>query len=376
MLQTIVDYGATFLAWTVTVFRLGAVLRERGRNQRMLKAWLFTLFFSLFGTFEIDALYVRFDRLVGVNNPSWLLSSLFLVLSIYFLCALCCSRRPRWMRDYLIVTASLLVVVFPFGPGGEPESADQFIPSNVPGLLFVALSYVFAIVVMGLVPVRAFFQAHRDETELVIRLRTSAILMAVILGVAFFVVKLAICCLGFFVPALPVAPLRRAASLASVPVLVACCLWPLGFVPHRFYATLARLLGFLQKVLVLRELSAVKARLDRLCPPVLPGRVTWSDQLRYMDLFVYRSVIGILDGRKMLAARLAPPGGEAGGPSGNTAVHLRDTQGSLGSVRWSRRDVEEAARLHEALQGIPESLAFEQLVDACRDAARRLRKSV
>jgi hypothetical protein len=358
MLPTIVDYSATVAAWVVMLFRLGVVLKDRGRNTRVLKAWLFTLFFSLFGTFGLDTVYVSFDKLVGVNNASWLLSSLFLVLTIYFLCALCCSKPPRWMISYLILTAVLLVVLFPFGPAHDPDSVDQFVASSIPELLFVGSSYVFAIVVMSTIPTRAFIRAQGNEEDPAFRLRTIFLLLAVIAGITFFVTKLVIHLLGF-TAVVPLSLLRRPAILASIPVLVACVLWPLGFASHQFYATLVRPIEFLHRVLILRELNALKTRLDRLCPAVLPIKATWQHKIKNLDLHIYWSVIGILDGKKTLAACLDGQKGELS-PSD--------------CLRWDGQRLEEVLFLHQALQSVPDSPSFEHLVNAYVGLGRRLRK--
>lgn len=354
MMQQIMDCVGTAAAWIVVFSRLEPVIREGRWNERITKAWLFALFFSLFGTFEIDTVYVAFDRLVGINNLSWLLSSIFLVLLIYFLCVICCSKQPRWMPYYLGATIGLLVVAFLSGPANDPESADQIIPSSAPELLFVGASYIFAIVAMSLVPARAFLEAHRNESDLALRLRTSTILLAVVMGITFFVSRFAICIVGFLVPALNQVFLDAATNVTNLPVLILCCLWPLSFASKRFYLALARPIQYFRKTVTAVELNALRARLDCLYTPIAPGRASWWDCLRNPDFNIYRGVIGILDGRRMLDACLE-----------------QGVEGGQGN--WPLKgNLQEARRLHQALQTIPDSPDFGRLVDGYRDLAKRL----
>jgi len=379
-MQVLSDYVGTIAAWIVTLFMLMVVFKDRGQNTRLLKAWLFALSYSLLGTFEIDGVYLAVDRAVGVHNLSWLLSSLFLLLMVYFLCAICCSKQPRWMPRYLVITGCLLVIVFPFGPASNPESVHQVVPRDAAELLFVGLYYVYAIVMMRAIPNRAFRRAWRDENDHLVHLRTSVILLAVATAITFYVGRLAIWVVGFFVP-LPMPFLLRAEDATSLVALIASMLWPLGFISNRFYSALARPVTFCRKLLILRDLKVLQTRLDRLCPPVAPlppGQATWWEQLRNPDFYVYRRTIGILDGRKVLAACFeqwdtGTSDMHEGGPVGLPVY--QGNPHAVGSLHWDGRDVEEAGRLHQALQSVPESLPFEGLVDGYRTLGRQWRSA-
>ena len=182
-MQTVIDYVATTAAWVVTLFRLAAVVKDRRmqRSPRLLQAWLFTLFLSLFLTFQVDAVYTTFDRFTGVNNLSWLLSYLFAILAVYFACASFRREQPQWMKFYSVVAASLLIVVFPLGPGSTPETVDHVVPANVLELLFVGLFYVYSTTMFVSVPIPACVRALLKESELPVRLRTLVILLTMVL---------------------------------------------------------------------------------------------------------------------------------------------------------------------------------------------------
>lgn len=357
MMQALVDYSATIAAWIATLVRLNMVLRSGRQNRQVVSTWLFMLFFSLFATLEIDAVYLACDRLAGVNNLSWLLSSLFIVLAVYSLCAVFCPKLPRWMPPSLFVTSTLLVAFFFLGPAHDPESFDQVIPSSVPELLFVGVCYGYAGFLMGLIPARALLRAYRNESNLPLRIRTGVIWLAVTLSIAFYVTRFALCLYVFFVPAVPSYFVRGAEDVTSVLVFVAVVLWPLGVASHEFYLLLVRLAMFWRKVVSLQELAWLKGRLERLCPPLWPDRHAWWDQLRNPDLYVYKTLVAVLDGRRMLAC----------------AVQGRAPDVVL---RWDGAEEKQATDFHRALQDLPELEDFERLVDTCQRISKRTRRDL
>jgi len=423
-MQAIIDISIAAVAWAVTVFKFNAVHREwRGdRDRRVLSSWAFALFFSLCMTFQVDAVYVTVDTLVGVNNLSWLLAYLCLILAIYFVCTGCCIAMkvdpPRWALPYLAVTAGLLVIIFPFGVATTPEWADHTVPRSVPEFLFMELLYTYAII-MGVIPALAFARFQRNEGTLPTRLRTSVILLAAILAITFFVVKVVASLLGLLVPSLPL--VLYLMGLSRLLMAASGLLWTLTFAPNRLYLALARPFMFHEKVLALRDLRSLQARLNHLCPPVVPDQPTWWDQLRSLDFYIYQTVIGILDGRKMLASRLeqldrpvlaggpgrsqgarvcpelagrSPSnrgrsegeqrGAESAGRLARSHVQMFNLQRVNGQYistspplpGWDGPTVEEAIRLHWALQSVPEPQDFDGLVAAYRDLSRRLELEV
>ena len=319
-MQTGIDVSVAVLAWAVTFYKFNAVWKDsrRTRDWRVLGSWAFALFFALCMTFQVDAVYFTIDTFVGVNNLSWLLAYLCLVLAICFVCVGCCTairiEQPRWMLPYLVVTAALLVAIFSLDIATAPEWADHDIPRTVAELLFMELLYIYGSV-MGMIPALVFTQIRRNEGTLSTRLRVSVILLAIVLAIIFFLVKIAMSFLGFLYPSRPL--VFHLLDLARLLMAASGLLWVLVFVPNGFYLAVARPFMFREKILALRDLRYLQVRLNRLCPPVVPDRATCWDRLRNLDFYIYRAVIGILDGKKMLAAHL-------------NALEARQTQIGLG----------------------------------------------
>ena len=395
-MQTTLDIAVATLAWVVTILKFHAV-RRNGRwaqDERVLRSWAFVLFFALGMTFQVDAVYFAVDTLTGVNNLSWLFAYVFVALAIYFVSTASCMamkvRQPRWMLPYLMVTLCLFALIFSLGITTSPDWAEHTIPRNLFDLLFMELMYLYAIV-LGTIPALAFARFTRSEGTLPTRIRTGVTLAAVILALAFFVAKVVLSLLGFLHPSLPF--VRFLSVLAMALMGAAGLVWSLVFAPNRLYLTLAGPFTFCQKVLTLRDLRRLQTRLNRLCPPVAPEQAGWWDHLRNLDFHIYRAVIGILDGKKMLADQLQALGAglASAGPMEQPGLQIALPTGLRpGSIQasghrfrwpvtfarqWDERATEEAIRLHRALQSAPEPEDFQCLVAVYRNIGRRLKVS-
>jgi hypothetical protein len=351
MIQHIIDITGSTTAWLVVFFRIGTVLKKDLRNQRVVNAWLFALCFALFDTFQIDAIYVAFDNLVGLNNLSWLLSYIFLSLTIYYVSILCHPQVAHWAPILLFSTIGLIITTFSLGPGVSPENTYNVIPRSTPEMLYMVLCYFYATVMLAAGPIRAFFQAWRKEKIVPIRLRTLVALLSASMAFAFFASKSVVVLFSFAIPVFrPLAPTGN--QLASLPTLGLVIFWPLCYAPHWFYTALGRPLAYLQSILALRELHYLLSRLDDLLP--LPSHLPqphWQDLLRNPDFYVYRKVIEILDKKRSLEIVL------------EESRFRNDVNAPL----------EKATHFHRILQGISQSEDFEHLLSSCIAVSKQIR---
>jgi len=378
-MQTGVDVVITIVAWAVTIWKMPVVLRNRrwAHDERVLRSWAFALFFALSITFQVDVVYLAVDAFTGVNNLSWLAAYVCLALAIYFVSTACCMamrvRQPGWILPYLVVTLGLFAAIFPLGVATIPEWTEHTAPRSGCDLLFMQFMYVYAIV-LGAIPALAFARFTRHEGAFPTRIRTGVTLLAVILALVYFLTKCVVSLLAFFYPSSSL--VSYLATLAMVLTGASGLLWSLVFAPNRLYLSLARPFTFCEKVLTLKDLKQLQARLNRLCPPVAPGQATWWERLKNLDFYIYRAVIGILDGKKMLADYLEVLEAEQGsGDALSLSKGHRLCRPETFAHRWDGRAIEEAIRLHQALQGAPEPQDFQRLVAVYRDIGRRLKVS-
>ena len=353
-MKTILDLTLAGTAWTLTLLKLPA-LRRQSDDRRLLALWLAFLCFSLTMTFQADAVYFALDRLVGVHNLAWLLSYLSLALAIYFLSVSCCRAMqvspPRWMPVCLVTAAALLVGLFPFGAAATQARTDHAVPRNGPELAFVAVLYSYGIA-MSLAPAWVLIPAIHRKDALHVRLRTFVAALAAVAIVSLLAAKLAVAVLGFSGLLAP-SPAYRLLTLSRL-LLATAGLFPcLSLAPDRLYLALAQPLEFAAKMRTLRHLERLRSRLDRFCPRVASTPVHRWQRLANPDLYLYRSVIGILDGRKMLGAWLESEKGAA----------------------WDERSRQEAATLYQALQKAAVHQDYDGLVVAYGKLGKALSSS-
>jgi hypothetical protein len=344
MMQSVIDCGAAAIAWTVTLIRFRTVVKSKW-NRRVLKAWSLTLWLSLFVTWQVDDIYSAVDHLTGVNNLAWLLSYLFLVPTVYSLCAAYYSNPPRWSRFYSVIVAVFFVVIFPLGPGRVPETLDHIAPANFGELAFLGLAYFYTATMLSAIPTPSNLRALKKQTGYH-RVRTGFVLLALIVTTLNLVTKSFIYSFSFFFPSLPSAFLHAVTDLSRLWAAGIAVFWPLGLAPNGFYRQVLRPVEFLRKIWTCRELGALQAWLNRMFPPVFPDRAIWVDLLRNPDLHIYRRVISILDRKKMLGTYLEQ----------NRAT--------------PDNSLVPAAHLYQGLQDIPETAGFDEVVNICRQISR------
>ncbi len=302
-MQTFIDYGATGAAWVVAVWRFSAVLKSDW-DKRIVKTWLLMLSFALFLTFEVDVVYTGFDRLTGVNNLSWLLSYLLLALAAYYLCFVFCSQMPRWAAPYLAVTAFLLAISFAWGPARMAETYDYITPTDASEIVFMGIAYAYFATMFSGIPLQSGLRALRQEADVATRLRTLTIILAIGVSVANLIIKLAIYSASYYLP-VSLSLVHVITTLTRLLTAAAAILWVSGAAPNHFYRKLARPFEFWSKVCTNRELAVLQGQLHQVCPEVPPEQAPWLEQMRSLDLYIYRRVIGVLDCKKLLADRLA-----------------------------------------------------------------------
>jgi hypothetical protein len=350
--QTLIDYGAITLTWSVAAF-IGIGVLKNHRDRRAATVWLLTLCISLLATFQVDVIYTAVDNFFGVNNLSWLLSYLSLTLAVYFICSIL-GKLARWTHLYMVVTLMLLVVIFPFGPGSTAESTDHVTLSNVPELLFTGSVYSYAIAMMGVV-LPGCARSLRSERESLVRLRTYATVSILTVSILFYVAKLVAYVSSLFFPSLPSSFLHTLADAARLLVAGVTILWPLIFVTNGFYQALARPVAFLKKLERCWKLGELQARLDALSPSPASDDALWWEWSRDPDFHIYRRVISILDRKKALADWIEHPD--------------QETEGTF------TLSIEEATRLYQGLESISisESSDFYYVMDVCHRLGRQIR---
>ena len=358
------------ILWGITLVRARGVVQARRRHQtkHFLKAWLFLLFLTLFMTVELEDLYSAIGTYSGINNLAWLLAYIFGGLCTYFICsAFYGEKMPRWTLPFLIGSNLMLIALFPFGPGSTPDTAHHDIPSNLAELTFLAAHYLYGIVMMSIFLVRVSARASLKERDAAIRLRSFVIFLLASSWVTFYIVKLATFTLAFFATSSPL--VLRLSRILGTWFLIEIPLFPLGFLPNRFYRTILRPIDFFRKILIANNLHKLRTRVAHLCP-LMPSLTTRTEQLRNPDFAIYHNLITILDAKRLLTIWHKEQEFQDGGTKHVSEAFCYPVNPFWSN--WSERDKEEAAHIHQLLRSVPDWLEFDALVIAYQSVARQI----
>jgi len=357
VIDAFIDHSGFLVTWGATLLKLTTLLWGKKRTSQGTRMWLFALFVSLFVTFELDEVYTAIDRLAGVNNLSWLLAYLSITTGAYFFCTACCTQATRWLTLYLVVTLIALVAIFPFGPGSTEECLTHIVPHNLAEIVFVGLYYGFGAAMISLVmlpSLRAVYRRGRDEGERFVCLRAAAGTLASVAAVCFYALKFFAFSTSFSAPSTYLPFAVGVTNVANAMVLSFIILWLVFFASDQFYINLERLVRFAQKIQRFRKLRKLRATVIGVCSLPLPSppEATWKDQIRNLDLHIYQELVWIMDVRRSLQRQ------------GQERELPDDVRKDLENIGW----------LNQLLQSVPDTLGFEDLVNAYCHLESKVRK--
>jgi hypothetical protein len=360
------------IVWFIVFYKFKAMWRGGGwRNDSVtFHFWSFAVCMAVGVTFLIEPVYLAFNRLAGLPNLAWLLLNIAFALATYFTAAGCYRvlgrPQPPLIRWSLPFVLTIFVVLYIFGIASLPEKPERVIPETLAEAVFMQTLYLY-IAILSVIPMTTYTRLFRAEKVVSARLRWLVAMVATLAAAAVMVCKILLTFLAYQNPATPA--LNTLHLLVGGGITVVIFIIPIAFLPHRAYMTLARPIEFVAKVKAVRELHALKTKLDRFCPPVIDERAGWRAILSNLDFYLYRNLIAILDAKQTLAGYAQSSDGLILFPVG---VGLRRE-----SLRnWDEQDLERARLLHCALQTVDDHTEFGSLVQAyqgvSRTASRRL----
>jgi hypothetical protein len=316
-------------------------------------------------TFMIEDAYLAFDRWVGVPNLAWLITYLVFPLAIYLLTAGCLlvleQPRPRLMTPSLWVTMVLLCVVYAWGIVTLPEKPEHTVPETLAEFIFMQTVYVY-IAVFCIIPLLTFTRLYRREQMLPAKLRWLVACGTAVVSLWVALMKVTLTALIYWDVTTLALPILY--PLIGIGIGLAGVLWPLAFLPNEFYLKATRPIEFLDKVRTLQELKKLQRALNRLCPSVIGDSPSLWRSLDNLDFHLYRTLISILDAKKMLSGYAQATNGLAVSPLAVPGLRRQH------SVVWDERDLAHARLLHNTLQAVDDEADYPDLLRAYRRVSR------
>ncbi|MCB9444051.1 MAG: hypothetical protein H6669_07425 [Ardenticatenaceae bacterium] len=360
---------AAVLSWGTFLW---IIYRARETNETTLQTWGFVAFFGGAVTVQIEPIYTTTGRIFGVNNLAWLLSYCLGAAATYLTInalhgGLKIKEEPVIMRRILYGTLLVLLLIFP-AIARLPNTPDHTNPTTVAEIVFMLVLYLYGASAC-LSIAHTFFKLQQQDSILYSRLRWMIIVAAGIFGSGFFIARIPYVIIVFLHPALALHPAVAAIQLLSRISFFSCLVWVFFFLPTPVFQRLARPVETADKLLALRELNVVQKRVAALCPPVAPVILnqSWRERLQNLDFHLFRAVIAILDGKKVLADHFA---------NGNEAMVPSPIPGTASRSAQLTRHNEQARRLYQTLDTVPDNTGYRDLVSAYRQVGRLYRKGV
>jgi hypothetical protein len=348
------------LAWFITVYKFKAMWRDGQWRTGSVTFyfWAFSLFTAIGLTMMVWPVYLAFDRFIGLPNLAWLVTYAAFSLAIYCISAGCYlvlgQPRPQLMLWSLLVTLTLLTVIYAMGIVTLPEKPDHTVPTTLFEMAFMETLYVY-LAVFCAIPLVTFTQLFQREQIISARLRWLVGILASLLAFVVLVMKIVLTVLAYQNP--NTAALGILHPLITLGVVIVGVLCPVAFLPNSIYRAVSRPFELADKILALYELKTLQKRLDPLCPPVIDDNPGWQGLMKNVDFHLYRVVIAILDAKETLA-----------GYAGSTQDLSRMLLSTWDEQLWRR-----AQLLHCELQQINDHQTFPELVKSYQKASRIIR---
>jgi hypothetical protein len=360
---------AAILSWTTLLWIL---YRTRTMNETILQTWGFVAAFGGATTVQIEPVYVTISRAFAINNLAWLLSYCLGATAVYLtITALHRGLKIRQnlliMRRILYGTLLALLLIFP-SIARLPNIINHTNPTTGAEIMFMLVLYLYGGLAC-LAIAHTFFKLQENDAVLHSRLRWLVIVITSVCASLFFFGRIPYIMIVFIQPALISHPVVAAIQYLNDITFFTCLGWVLFFLPTQVFLALAIPIETADKLLALRDLNAVQKRVAALCAPVAPVILnrSWREWLRNLDFHLYRAIITVLDGKKVLADYFADITGEADA-SEEYSLALASRQPT-----WNNT---QAWHLYQALRTVPDDTSYEQMVTAYRQIGRLYRKRV
>lgn len=308
----LVDIIILGIVWSVVISKLKNI-RNRGSwtlDRLALSVWMFSLFFAISMTFQVQTLFTIVDR-TTFNNLSWFFSyvSLVIALSIIVIAMLNSlfavhtydERSKKWVKYYFALTLAILGILYCFSISRLPENIERNFPSTLTELSFMGTMYVYGMVLCA-ISVYIFYRQIIVEKVISTRLRTMAMLAVSTLAFLAFWDKALIALFGYYKPDYQLGFLI---GIYEMFILIGGIIWLSTFLPNKLYMFLAKPWMFINDWGIYKDLKSIPAKINSFYPYVKnPGASFW-DFIENPTYHLYCMTIIILDGRVMLSDLLS-----------------------------------------------------------------------
>ena len=304
-MDRILTLVAILAASTYMIYRLAHASRKRD-DWRVFGLWLFTFCFVIGLAFRLEPVYQFTDSAIRIDNFSWLMSRIFLTLSVYLVASssvrIFQEREFIWIRLTLPVVLIVFLIVFFYGlvNGLSYYHSDDLTPLHALAFAvrIIMLSYTAILI---LLPIRVFFRLLKTENASSARFRWGMLLIACLAALSLFSTKSVLSIVVQI--GSPVTRVHHGLLLLVAVSQSLVLIWPLAFLPERFHTFLNRPVIFIRKAICLRDLNYLCLCFKQagLSSHAMPMDSYWQ-HLRHLDRSIHHALVRILDCESILIA--------------------------------------------------------------------------
>lgn len=308
-MDTAIDILATLMSWGIVGY---LVCRGRQPTESLVQHmtlrdnWRLSLCLALYFTLSVAPITRMIDMLFPWHQTSRLLAYISVGWGAWFLYRIATrftgAQPPVWAKYLPSGVTFLLILLFPFSLALSPRP-EYDLSLTLPDLLLRDLLYLY---VFALLAISAFscWRLLRIETATLIRLRLALSLVSLSTASGLAIVKIISASLRFYAPETPLLEgLIMTASLLQMFIVLP---WLLIHFPARMTVPALQAWHSIRILRLLGHVRVVEKQVRRFCTPIAPDSPTLWDVVRRSDYYATRSLIHILDGRKLLVANPDP----------------------------------------------------------------------
>ncbi len=337
------------VATGVAVNKMGATVKNRQQLSR--RAWLFAILICVMSYISVDQVEIYINTQIA-PNIAWLMRYWLTILAFYstihvgyFL-----NKRsePAWISFFTLSNIAALTIIYLSSIRHLPYYADNSQAQTMSMLVFMCVAYI-CLGTLAFINVLQFGKLALQETDQVTTVRWLAPTLSASCGTAFFIINFSYLIVEY------IGLVQHTTSVTAVVrtlFVTAMLVWPVFFLPRSVIAYALKVFNNVEKIIILSRLNRLQRNLNQVSTRIALSEKHWVKKLRSLDLQIYRAIIAILDGKRIIEYYLSLE-------IGKDHIFLNNEE-----MLMTHHLKVRAQELHDLLSPVDDHQDFDQLVSS------------
>lgn len=290
-------------ALIVALWKTHKIYRDtswENRNKVIVRTWIFCTLIVVTALISSSESYVSMSEWTGINNINWLVTYLFTSLALYIMSdglnIILNARTPKAVHAAIVLEWAILISLFFTGISDSHLAIDHVIAKNMRELLFMEIAY-FYIAVMCFYTITQMTQLIYSGRELSTRIRWQLSTVSPVFATLFFTARFVYVPIIYLWPEWDNMVVHDAIGFVFV---LASITWPIFYLPNSVFTFISHPFVYINNLITLQDLNFLQREIDKVCPRIVRQHEPLLKQLLKLDMYIYRAIISILDGKQIL----------------------------------------------------------------------------